>query len=118
MYGSDGAREGTPSFSIIVPTYGRPTQLKECLQGLARLNYPKKSLEIIVVDDGTPISYKRIVRPFEKDINVVLHRQSHAGPATARNRVVFPEPDGPSNTSTGAALESQRRSARTVGPPT
>ena len=86
MYGSDGAREGTPSFSIVVPTYGRPTQLKECLQGLARLNYPKKSLEIIVVDDGTPISYKRIVRPFEKDINVVLHRQSHAGPATARNK--------------------------------
>lgn len=73
-------------FSIIVPTYGRPKQLKECLDAAAGLAYPRDGFEVIVVDDGSKTSLEEIVGAFQKRINVRLLRQDNAGPATARNR--------------------------------
>jgi len=73
-------------FSIIIPTYGRPKQLKECLDSVAELSYPRDGYEVIVVDDGSKTSLEEIVRAFQKRINVRLIRQDNAGPATARNR--------------------------------
>jgi GT2 family glycosyltransferase len=75
-----------PRFSIIIPTYGRPKQLKECLDTVAELAYPRDGYEVIVVDDGSKTSLEEIVRAFQKRINVRLLRQDNAGPATARNR--------------------------------
>ena len=73
-------------FSIVIPTYGRPKQLKECLDSAAELAYPRDSFEVIVVDDGSKTSLEEIVQAFRKRINVKLLRQDNAGPATARNR--------------------------------
>ncbi|MGH7891816.1 MAG: glycosyltransferase family 2 protein [Thermodesulfobacteriota bacterium] len=73
-------------FSIIIPTYGRPKQLKECLDTIAELSYPRDGFEVIVVDDGSKTSLEEIVRAFQKRISVRLLRQDNAGPATARNR--------------------------------
>ncbi len=73
-------------FSIIIPTYGRPKQLKECLDSVAEIEYPGDGFEVIVVDDGSKTSLEEIVRAFQKRINVRLLRQDNAGPATARNR--------------------------------
>jgi len=73
-------------FSIIVPTYGRPKQLKECLDAVAGLAYPGDGFEVIVVDDGSKTSLEEIVGAFQKRIDVRLLRQDNAGPATARNR--------------------------------
>ena len=42
-----------PFFSVIVPTYERPEQLRTCLDSLARLDYPAERFEVIVVDDGS-----------------------------------------------------------------
>ncbi len=42
-----------PEFSIIVPTFNRPTQLAACLTALARLDYPRDRFEVVVVDDGS-----------------------------------------------------------------
>ncbi|HSC35943.1 MAG TPA: glycosyltransferase [Thermodesulfobacteriota bacterium] len=73
-------------FSIIIPTYGRPKQLKECLDAVAGLAYPRDGFEVIVVDDGSKTSLEEIVGAFQRRINVRLLRQDNAGPATARNR--------------------------------
>ncbi len=73
-------------FSIIIPTYGRPRQLKECLDSIAAIAYPRDRFEVIVVDDGSKTSLEEIVRPFQKRIDVRFLRQDNAGPATARNR--------------------------------
>jgi GT2 family glycosyltransferase len=72
-------------FSIIIPTYSRPRQLHACLQALARLEYPRASFEVIVVDDGSPVSLDEIVAPFRPALDVTLVRQDNAGPASARN---------------------------------
>ena len=73
-------------FSIIIPTYGRPKQLRECLDSITGLEYPKDNFEVIVIDDGSKTSLGDIVGAFQKKINVKLFRQDNAGPATARNR--------------------------------
>jgi GT2 family glycosyltransferase len=75
-----------PVFTLIIPTYGRPWQLKQCLDSICEISYPVDGFEVIVVDDGSKTSLDEIVCAFRKRINVILIRQDHAGPAAARNR--------------------------------
>jgi len=74
-----------PTFSIIVPTRGRPVQLAACLDALCRLDFSSDQFETIIVDDGSPIPMDDIVRPFANVNRIVLLRTPHAGPAAARN---------------------------------
>jgi GT2 family glycosyltransferase len=74
-----------PFFSIVIPTYDRPRQLASCLESLTALTYPRDSFEVIVVDDGSPVSPRNIVNDFSDRLNMTLLTQANAGPATARN---------------------------------
>jgi glycosyltransferase involved in cell wall biosynthesis len=74
-----------PSVSIVIPTYRRPGQLGECLQSLARLDYPRDLLEVVVVDDGGPTPLDPVVAPFRSTLGLTLLRQANGGPAAARN---------------------------------
>lgn len=74
-----------PFFSIIVPTFNRPTQLVTCLQSLACLDYPRERFEVIVVDDGSQTLLKTLVASFSNRLDIVLTPQHHGGPAKARN---------------------------------
>jgi GT2 family glycosyltransferase len=76
---------GPPFFSIIIPTYARPTQLAVCLRSLQNLDYPRDRFEAIVVDDGNDTSLDAVLASFNERLPVSLLRQAHAGPATARN---------------------------------
>jgi GT2 family glycosyltransferase len=75
----------THEFSIIVPTHNRPTQLGECLDALAKLEYPRDRFGIVVVDDGSAASLEPVVAPYRAAIDARLLRQTNAGPAAARN---------------------------------
>jgi glycosyltransferase involved in cell wall biosynthesis len=55
------------------------------LQSLADLDYPDNRFEVIVVDDGSKISLKTVVKPLQNQLNLTLIPQANAGPATARN---------------------------------
>lgn len=74
-----------PRFSILIPTYARPQQLANCLRSLTQLNYPRDRFEVIVVDDGSPMSLETVVEPLRTQLDLLLLRQSNAGPAAARN---------------------------------
>jgi GT2 family glycosyltransferase len=41
-----------PSLSVVVPTFARTVQLKQCLWSLACLGYPKDRFEVVVMDEG------------------------------------------------------------------
>jgi glycosyltransferase involved in cell wall biosynthesis len=76
-----------PTLSIIIPTHSRPVQLAACLASIARLDYPRDRVEVIVVDDGgkTQLSAFNIPSggfPLKRLV------QAHAGPAAARNNGV------------------------------
>lgn len=81
----DGSSTTQPLFSIIIPTYDRPSQLTACLHALARLHSPRNQFEVVVVDDGSPTSPAPVVARFRESLDVALFAQAHAGPAAARN---------------------------------
>lgn len=74
-----------PTFSIIIPTYRRPQLLSVCLDTLAKLDYPRDSFEVIVVDDGSENPPEDVVRTIQDKLDIRLLVKTHAGPAPARN---------------------------------
>ena len=74
-----------PYISIIIPTYRRPERLTVCLKSIARLDYPQDRFEVIVVDDGGPTPLETLAVDFHECFDVMLLKQAHSGPATARN---------------------------------
>lgn len=76
----------TPEFSVIVPTYARGASLSACLQGLAALDFPADRFEVIVSDDGSPVSLEPVVAPMRERLQITLVSHANAGPAAARNR--------------------------------
>jgi len=79
------AQSNLPYISIIIPTFRRPGRLAGCLQSLACLDYPRDCFEVIVVDDGSQAPPQTVVADFHKCFDVMLLKQAHTGPATARN---------------------------------
>lgn len=69
----------------MIPTYGRPRQLAECLESIAGLDYPRDRLEVLVVDDGGPTPVDDVVTGFRPQVSLTLIRQVNAGPSAARN---------------------------------
>lgn len=76
----------TPRYSVIIPTFNRANQIRKALEALERLSIPPGGLEVIVVDDGSPIPLDNLVEPHRRRLSIELRRQSNAGPAAARNQ--------------------------------
>lgn len=75
-------------FSVIVPTYNRPTQLVACVGALRRVERPGGALEIVVVNDGgapVPADLVASARAEDGRCEVRVIEQANAGPAAARN---------------------------------
>jgi glycosyltransferase involved in cell wall biosynthesis len=75
----------TPTFSIVVPTFARREQLRQCLDAIARLEPATFSFEVVVVDDGGPEPLDALIASYAEGMTVRLVRQPRAGPAAARN---------------------------------
>lgn len=76
------------NFSIIIPTHGRPTSVLACLDSLLCLDYPRESLEVLLVEDGAagkPLLAEDLER-YVEPLRLQVIRQHNAGPAAARNR--------------------------------
>ncbi|MDQ6886164.1 MAG: glycosyltransferase [Gemmatimonadota bacterium] len=74
-----------PTISVIIPTLSRPRQLTRCLDALARQIYPRELFEVIVADDGSPVSAASVVDTFRDRLDVTFLALGHAGPGAARN---------------------------------
>ena len=69
-----------PSCSVVVPTRDRPDQLPTCLDGIAKLDYPRDLLQVIVVDDSGGSATVE-----DAALDVELITTDRIGPAGARN---------------------------------
>jgi glycosyltransferase involved in cell wall biosynthesis len=67
--------------SIIVATCNRHALLARLIDAMERLDYPKESIEVVVVDDGSDPP----VRLPAAGVRVQVLRQPRGGPASARN---------------------------------
>ena len=68
-----------PRISVVVCTYNGGRTIRDCLEGLRRLEYP--NCEVIVVDDGSTDATSEIVREYD----VRLIRTENRGLSSARN---------------------------------
>ncbi|RMF82162.1 MAG: glycosyltransferase [Chloroflexi bacterium] len=73
------------TFSVIIPTYNRPTQLAECLQSFTHLDYPAGEWELIVVNDGGEQSLAALTETLKTSLPLTLIAIDNRGPAGARN---------------------------------
>ena len=73
-------------FSVIIPTFGRPTSLSECLAAVRALRPPPGGYEIVVVNDGGPSPPADSMRERGNALAITLVEQANAGPGVARNR--------------------------------
>jgi len=70
-------------FSIIIPVYNRPEELRELLTSLEFQN--NKNFEVIVVEDGSKIKSDQLVQSFAGKLAISYLYQDNAGPGVARN---------------------------------
>lgn len=70
-------------FSIIVPVYNRPDELKELMVSLKRQSF--KEFELVVVEDGSVEKSDHLLPEFKDDFSVNYIFQENTGPAIARN---------------------------------
>ncbi|HLS94628.1 MAG TPA: glycosyltransferase [Sphingobacterium sp.] len=70
-------------FSIIIPLYNRPQEIKELLESLTHQRYT--SFEVIVVEDGSSVPAKRVVEDFKDRLDVRYLVKDNQGQGFARN---------------------------------
>lgn len=74
-----------PTFSIVIPTFGRPRGLARLLNSLAPQIVGRLGREVIVVNDGSDeAAYAAIVNRHRGCVNYIASPENR-GPATARN---------------------------------
>lgn len=73
------------SVAVIVPCFNEERSLKGTIESLLALDYPKDSLEIIVVDDGSTDATLALAKTFESDRRVRVFSKEHGGKHAAMN---------------------------------
>jgi glycosyltransferase involved in cell wall biosynthesis len=72
-----------PKFSIIIPVYNRPEELRELLESLARQTYT--NFEVLVVDDGSTVRSDEVVQQFSDKLHIQYLFKPNSGPGPSRN---------------------------------
>jgi glycosyltransferase involved in cell wall biosynthesis len=71
-------------FSIIIPVYNRPDEIKELLESLLISDYDKV-YEIVIVEDGSSVTCKEEVENFKDKLNISYYFKENSGPGDSRN---------------------------------
>jgi glycosyltransferase involved in cell wall biosynthesis len=70
-------------FSIIVPVYNRPDEVRELLESLTEQTYTE--FEVLIIEDGSTKTCKNIVRSFETKLTVSYYYKENSGQGFSRN---------------------------------
>ena len=71
-------------FSIIIPVYNRPDEVKELLESLLQSTY-KNNYEIVIVEAGSTITCKEVVQTFSDKLSISYFFKTNSGPGDSRN---------------------------------
>ncbi len=71
-------------FSIIIPVYNRPDEIKELLQSLTQLNFNEK-YEVVIVEDGSIDKCENIANYFKNQLDISYYFKENSGPGDSRN---------------------------------
>ncbi|MGZ3814544.1 MAG: glycosyltransferase [Mucilaginibacter sp.] len=70
-------------FSIIIPLYNRPQEIKELLESLILQTY--KQFEVLVIEDGSVNDAEEIVKSFSDKLNIRYFKKPNEGQGFTRN---------------------------------
>lgn len=70
-------------FSVIVPVYNRPKEVRDLLESLAAQT--DKDFEVLIVEDGSTVPCKDVVALFKEQIKVTYIFKANEGRSIARN---------------------------------
>lgn len=72
-----------PKFSVVVCTYNGSRIIRDCLEGLTKLNYP--NFEVVIVNDGSTDNTETIIKEFSVPHGFRLISTPNRGLSNARN---------------------------------
>lgn len=72
-----------PKYSVIVPVYNRPDEVRDLLTSLA--SQTRKEFEVIIVEDGSTVPCADVVEEFARQLQVHYYYKANSGPGPARN---------------------------------
>lgn len=72
-----------PKYSVIVPVYNRPDEIKELLHSLTLQQY--QNLEVIIVEDGSTNPCQDVVDSFRDKLQLEYIVKQNSGPGPSRN---------------------------------
>ena len=70
-------------YSIIVPVYNRPDEVKELLESLCTQTF--RDFEVILVEDGSTVPCADVVRQFTDRLSINYFTKANSGPGQTRN---------------------------------
>lgn len=73
----------TPKYSVIIPVYNRPEEVREILQSLTTQSF--KNFEVIIVEDGSSKTCVSEVEEFKSSLDIHYFFKPNSGPGPARN---------------------------------
>lgn len=71
-------------FSIVVPVYNRPEEIRELLESLRKQDF-QKDFEVVIVEDGSSQSSEEVVNKFRDGLNISYYFKENSGPGDSRN---------------------------------
>jgi glycosyltransferase involved in cell wall biosynthesis len=71
-------------FSIIIPVYNRPDEIKELLESLLAADF-NKEYEIVIIEDGSVVTCKEEVEKYKESLNITYYFKENSGPGDSRN---------------------------------
>jgi glycosyltransferase involved in cell wall biosynthesis len=70
-------------YSVIIPVYNRPDEIKELLESLLRQTY--KNFEVLVIEDGSQNKCESIVHSFKDKLDIQYFYKENSGQGFSRN---------------------------------
>lgn len=72
-----------PKYSVIIPVYNRPEELRELLESLAKQSYT--DFEVLVVEDGSTKRSEEVYEQFVQRLRIQYYSKPNTGPGPSRN---------------------------------
>ena len=72
-----------PYFSVIIPVYNRPDEVRELLESLSKQTL--KDFEVLLIEDGSVNRCDTVAQEFGKDLNICYFYKENSGRSLTRN---------------------------------
>ena len=71
-------------FSLIIPVFNRPEEVKELLESLVHSEF-KEDFEVVIVEDGSTLPCENVVESYKSKLNISYYLKYNSGPGDSRN---------------------------------